>query len=628
VSEPHDPEAAGPGPAAAASESERLALLARAARAILYEIDEKTGRIAWIEGKEAITGYPHLPSDTIQAWFDLVHPEDAQRVGDRIRSFLESGARALETEYRLRHRDGHYLHVLDRGAVLRDGGGRAVRVVGCTIDVSDRKAAEEAARERASLQERLSAVAAAVPGVVGTFEVAPDGRMRFAHLAPSAEEHYGLPLTTLTQDLGPMLARIHPEDAAAVQATTLLAARDLTLWRERYRYRHPVKGERIFQTWSRPRREPDGRVLFDGVTMDVTDQEAARLALEERERRLATVLQTALDGFWVIDPGGRILEVNDAYCAMSGYGRAELLRLRIPDIEAVESRADVGAHIGRILERGAERFESRHRRKDGSTFDVEVSARTLSGNMMCFIRDVTEHRRAEAELRRSREELRTLAAQLQATREREMGRIARDLHDDLGQALTGLQLDLRGVEQELEALLPADARSGPILDRLVAASELAQATLHTVQRIALDLRPASLDQLGLAGALRQEARRFTQRTGLPVEHRLEVERRPADEVATALYRICQEALTNVARHAQASRVEVRLREEEGALLLEVEDDGRGLPVGGGTPRSSMGILGMEERAASMGGWLRLGSGTLGGTLVVARIPAGPEGAPE
>jgi len=228
-----------------------------------------------------------------------------------------------------------------------------------------------------------------------------------------------------------------------------------------------------------------------------------------------------------------------------------------------------------------------------------------------------ELRRSQVALEVARDELRALAARLQAVREEEAARLARDLHDDLGQSLTALQLDLKGIERSLERLPPATVH-GAVLDRVVAASELAAGTLVTLRRIAQDLHPSVLDHLGLAAALRTELGRFEQRTGLAVRATLEADVRPGAPAGKALFRICQEALTNVARHARAKRVDVRLWASPDGLHLEVLDDGIGLPAVGAAV--TLGLLAMRERALALGGRVTLARRRRGGTSVRAALP--------
>ena len=232
------------------------------------------------------------------------------------------------------------------------------------------------------------------------------------------------------------------------------------------------------------------------------------------------------------------------------------------------------------------------------------------------LRDRRAREEAEASLREGNEQLRTLAARLATVREEEQARIARDLHDELGQLLTGLRLDL----QWMEGQIGEERGSGKMEDLLVAASELVDQALAAVRRIAVDLRPEVLDQVGLGAALREEGRRFQERSSLRCE--MEV---PDDvpglspELATALYRIAQEALTNVIRHAGARLVSVRLRRAGGAVELCIEDDGRGPPPPA-ERKQGLGLLGMQERAARFGGQVRFEARPGGGSRVTALVP--------
>jgi NO-binding membrane sensor protein with MHYT domain len=223
-------------------------------------------------------------------------------------------------------------------------------------------------------------------------------------------------------------------------------------------------------------------------------------------------------------------------------------------------------------------------------------------------------------LQRQQAQLRALSTQLRSVREDEAGRIAREIHDELGQKLTGLKMDLLWTERKLGELEGSPAIN-PILDRVVAATELVENITGSVQQIASDLRPDVLDKLGIGPALQYEARRFQERTTIPCEVRLP-STYPVQscERSIALFRIFQECLTNVARHAHATRVEAELRPEDGWLILSVADDGRGITNAELTSGQSLGLLGMKERAALLGGEIRFHHRPGGGTTVTVRLP--------
>ena len=231
-----------------------------------------------------------------------------------------------------------------------------------------------------------------------------------------------------------------------------------------------------------------------------------------------------------------------------------------------------------------------------------------------------QHRvRAEAAVRDSNQQLQLLAARLQSLQEEERTRIAREIHDELGQLLTGLKMEYRGMEQDLEKL--DNPRLNPILDRAVAASEITDALARSVQRIATQLRPGILDRLGLVQALVHEAERFQQRTGIACRFQPpEPEPQLPPKLATAVFRICQEALTNVARHANASEVEITFQSRPGLLTMEIRDDGKGLQASDLAYNKALGLLGMQERARQLGGEISFQPGHTRGTVVALRIP--------
>ena len=224
-------------------------------------------------------------------------------------------------------------------------------------------------------------------------------------------------------------------------------------------------------------------------------------------------------------------------------------------------------------------------------------------------------KRKEEELRNSREQLRALAGHLQSVREDERSRIAREIHDALGQPLAGLRIDLA----LLATRLPAD--QAPLLERMRAMLALADSTIHSVRQITTDLRPSLLDDFGLVAAIEWQAQEFQARTGVGCEF---VSDQPElvlpSELGTALFRISQEVLSNVARHARATQVSIRLQQEPEHVVLSVTDNGRGITDQEITNPTSLGLLGMRERAILLGGEVSIMGRPGKGTTITVRIP--------
>ena len=258
------------------------------------------------------------------------------------------------------------------------------------------------------------------------------------------------------------------------------------------------------------------------------------------------------------------------------------------------------------------------RRLDGSAMWVE-------GDYMCFYdaagritghfgiqRDVTDRILAAEQLEQSRSELRALAARLQTTREEERTRIAREIHDELGQALTALKLDV--------AWLATQRNSGALRQVDTSLTTRIDETMQLVRRIASELRPSTLDQLGLQAAIECLVQEATQRTGIAITLQADEFPKLSDEVASHAFRIIQEALTNVTRHSKATRVDVTVRRLEKSIILAVEDNGVGFVPQSLSGLKSLGLVGMRERALACGGTLLIRGNPGEGSAIVVTIP--------
>jgi PAS domain S-box-containing protein len=327
---------------------------------------------------------------------------------------------------------------------------------------------------------------------------------------------------------------------------------------------------------------------------------------------------------------GRIVTANSACQRITGYTEAELRELTLLDLM---QEADPASTLARLRQLGTGEVrqyqaEKRFLCKDRSLIWVRLTvvptpaARGLPQRVLAVVEDITGRRRAEKELRRSHDQLRTLAARVQSVREEERTGVARWIHDELGQALTGIKMDLTFL-----TLHPPKARLDRIR-RLQAILKDIDHMIQSAQRVSAELRPGMLDELGLVAAVECGARRFAQRTGTKCA--LEFPREDLaiePEVSTALFRIFQEAVANIARHAEATEVSVRLAKGDDGLRLEVRDDGKGFREAQLSPGGSLGILGMRERALLLNGRLTIRSAPGEGATVTAWIPIGQAKAP-
>src|SRR5205809_2261017 len=359
-----------------------------------------------------------------------------------------------------------------------------------------------------------------------------------------------------------------------------------------------------------------------------TERRQAEQAARESEQRYRTLLENAPEAI-LVHQDGRWIIANRAALKLLHAARVEQVVGRATlDIVHPDYRAIVRERIEREFATGepAPLLEQQFIAVDGTVLDVEVVGIpiTLAGRQggQIIVRDITERRQAEqavrerqAEARRSRERLEALSQRLLKLQENERRLIARELHDQIGQALTAVKLNLESLRSGRRA------KAFP-LDESVA---IVEQLMEAVRSMSLELRASVLDDLGLAAALRWYADRQGRRAGLAVRVRTQLPtERLASDLETACFRVAQEAITNVARHAGAKRVEVDARAEDGTLDLTVRDDGTGFDVaavrGGTTAEGSIGLDGMEERARLLGGDFRIDSQPGTGTTVWARFP--------
>jgi PAS domain S-box-containing protein len=591
-----------------------------------WEWDMAENRVRWSEEVYRMHGLePGAAALTFEHVGEYPIPEDRPRIAAHLEAATRSAREAFRLrgereggippiEYRIRRADGALRTLHGSGRVALDDHGTPVRMVGIVFDITERQRTEQAL---AASESRLRAIIESEPECVKL--VGPDGRlldMNPAGLAmieaPSLDHVRGLAVLEL----------VAPEHRAAFADLhrRVLRGESGTLEFEIVGLRG---ARRWMETHATPLRGADGAIMaLLAVTRDVTERRRAEAALRQRERDYRLLMDQAVDAIFVVDQEGHYLDVNRQACELTGYTREELLRLVTADTYVEADRPAAAQRLADLRRGKPLVWERLLRRKDGSLVPAEFSGKLLpDGRIHSFARDITERKRVEHELKESRRLLRELSRRLRAAHEEERARIARELHDQIGQALTAIKLNLQAIGRS--------GAAGPHGTTLADGVELVDRALQQVRSLSFELRPAMLDDLGLAAALRAFARKQASAAGLALGLRISPRLQGAPkDVETACFRIAQEAVTNVVRHAHARRLDVTLRRTDGTLELAVQDDGAGIPDALAA-FAGLGLLSMRERAEAVGGGLEVASVPGGGTVVRARFPAAapPGGVP-
>jgi PAS domain S-box-containing protein len=611
-------------------------------------------------------------------WAECVHPDDRERCMAEFQAALRSH-QPYETEYRVCRAGGDYRWVVDRGVPRLSAEGEFLGFIGSIVDIHERRTSEDALR---SLTVRLDR-ALAEAELVNAIASAASGEADLDRMLSVALEHLSLVVSltggsiALLEDQALVIQAARGPFAEEARGQRLRRA-DWAGWQVidagqpfwtndlhalqmmpptlvRSYLAVPLRWQgRIFGLLEVDSIEPDAfsphdlnlvqrvaTVLSGSIQLArlhaeleqrVLERTAELLAanaelhkeIEERQRseaRFRRLVESAPDAIVMADAAGRIVLANTQASQLFGYAPEDLIgqpmEMLMP--ERVRQRHELhraGFQRDPRARQMGTGLDLYARHKDGREFPVEISLSPMQSAdgllVLSAIRDVSQRKAIELELRR-------LSEHLQAAREQEATRIAREIHDELGGAMTSLKMEVARLKRLAPGLQPETLEQS-----LEAISSLIDSTIKTVRRIATDLRPGVLDDLGLVPAIEWQLQDFQARSGIECRLNCDVEDVALEgDRATAVFRVFQETLTNVARHAQATRVDVDLHCRNGCLELQVKDNGRGISERQRRATGSLGLLGMRERVRLLQGELAIDGQPGQGTVVRLKVPLQP-----
>jgi PAS domain S-box-containing protein len=540
---------------------------------------------------------------------DDLYVDPAQR--EHLRAHYETTGVVAGEELYWKKKKGEPIIVSLHARTLRDARGRVVGYEGMVIDITERKRMEEALRES---EARYRTISDLISDYAYAVRIEPDGRTVVEWVTEAFARITGFTVHQLDAR-GGIIGLIHPEDLPSVlQRLSVLLAGQPGI--SEHRIITKSGAVRWLRDYSCPEWDASQQrvVRIIGAGQDITERKQAEVALTASEARYRTVFAASPDFIYLTDNEGKLLDANPALLAWQGLSLAELQQRHFLDFFAGDNREEVvQASAALRLGQPVRGLAVWARNKRGERKEFEVNATPLrdqdgSTMILSIARDLTEHRRAEAALA-------TLSRHVLEAQEAERRHLAYELHDEFGQELTALKFMLQMVEGIPAAAVQRLQDSITIVDNLLA----------RVRTLSLDLRPLMLDDLGLAAALDWYGKRQAQRGGFVLHLTIDaLAPRPHPAIETACFRVVQEAVTNVARHAQTQQVWVEVRQRDGALFLSVRDAGIGFDVEAVRAQAGqgqgLGLVGMEERVRLVGGQLEIVTAPGRGTEIRAHVP--------
>jgi PAS domain S-box-containing protein len=546
-------------------------------------------------------------------WVSRIHPEDRYRILKMQDDALTSDTNVFISEYRFRAGKGtEYKYIFDRCYITRNEEGEPILMTGSMMDITERKLAEE---KIIHSNERFELIAKTTNDAVWETDLETG-------VSWGNEMHqmmYGLTLENEIPNFEEWKLHLHPDDRDWVVKSLhdALASADNT-WITEYRFVKSL-GEivTIYDRTYIVRNSQGKPVRMMGSMMDITERKKAEDALLQSEEKYRTLVEQATDGIFIADHTGKFIIVNSAAVKLSKYTEEELANLTIYDLADPEEIKTNPFKFEEMKSELGARSERKLKRKDGSIVDIEINAKFLSdGRFLAFIRDITERKKSENELNSSYRAIRKLTSHLQNAREEERTHIAREIHDELGQQLTVLKMDVSWLIKKIKQF-----ENQQLNNKAAEIVQMLNDTVNTIRRISSDLRPVLLDDLGLAAAIEWHLSEFGKRSGIKtefftLESTIEIPR----AIATGLFRIYQESITNIARHAEATEVMVELFIEDRVVTMAIADNGKGFDVTSIGRKKTLGVLGMQERTVMMGGTFRIKRNPAKGMKVEVHVP--------
>ncbi|MEJ7646427.1 MAG: PAS domain S-box protein [Chryseolinea sp.] len=577
-----------------------------------WEIDLRTNKASWSSETYRIFEV-QLPEEqlTIGTILTYVHEDDVQDAKERFERSFETNE-PNKSQHRIIAGTGAVKWIEERWQIFRDLQGCPIRAVGTCQDITERISDAKKikkANEQLALSQRIARLGYYEESLI-------DSNHCWSDQMHSLFETSG----DLAPGYATFLDKVQEDDRHLLNEKRLAAIKFNKPLHAEFRF---ITGDgltKYFITTGNVVRDENGDAIrLEGTVQDITELKKAEQQIRAEKKFSDTLIDSLPGIFYLYDKEGVFTRWNKKLEARSGFSSEEIAAMHPLDFYDENDRKFIQGRIETGVAEGSDEFTAYFYSKDKKKVPYHFSEHKVSLNNKDYLVrvgiDVSLSVKREQDLISSAREIKKLTTHLEHVREEERTRISREIHDELGQQITCLKMDASWLSRKI----PLDEKSAH--DKLNSMIAMLDNTVRTIRRISSDLRPAVLDNLGLVPALEWQSREFEKNTGMHCAFNAKAAEITVERsVATGIFRIYQEALTNITRHAKATHVEAVIGTSEEFVTLTVKDNGQGFNPAEAGSKETLGLIGMRERAAMMGGDLRIESLPGRGTHVLLNIP--------
>jgi PAS domain S-box len=582
----------------------------------VWDWNPKTNEIFFSKRWKSMLGYDEKDIENdVEEWKALLHEDEKEGILSLIRGFLTNEKDTCEIEYRLRCKDGTYKWVLTTGKIMAyDSHGYPVRCIGTNKDISDRKEKELLlARERFLVDSLMNFAPESI--------FFKDLDSRFIRINNASAHNMGF--ATPEEAIGKSDFDIFSKEYAEKTRFD-----ELEVMRTGNCFSSEEQGQLADGTdvWVRTNKLPlldsNGVVMGTfGVTIDITERKRTEQALIASEHYTNSILKAIPDLIFIINSEGVYLDFKTGNVDDLAAPKEMFLNKNVSEVLPESLAVLTKETIGRVLkEQRMLSIEYDLTVKSGSNTFESFIVPFGEDKVIAMVRNITAHKKVEKQLKRSKEQLKSFAAHLQHVREEERVVLAREIHDELGQILVALKIDMGMLRQQVSQNVNAKGQEAIMLkfDMLF---KLVDKTIKTTRKIMTGLRPEALELMGISEAARLHTIEFAERYNIDCRYGCNLSELDIEfQQSIALFRILQESLNNVAKHSKATEVDVTLDIVENKIIMKVADNGIGIDLKNKHRKDSYGLIGMKERVYLLNGELTI-SGELGrGTKILVEMP--------